>query len=333
MSAKRAKGFTLVELLVVIGIIALLISILLPALQKAREAANVTKCLSNLRQLGLAAQIMQSEKGNIPTITASDTAMRADPNREKWLYINKVDGTVAVADWLNTLLPYIKASTKGGVAVISGGDVHPVFQCPSEKWIDVEGQRGYWADPKVENRPAPDYDYMLASYGINADISAVKDPSDSSKRTMLDNNSYIGVYKGETRGGYGSNPGQVGDGADARLDRVKNASETLLFADCGVRPYGFQSNQDRPDGLLYTTNYMVYNGGDRTKWGTLGGIMETSWLRGRIPLDRHDRKAVQTTSTSPGRGGRINIVFCDGHGESVGRDDFGKVKITPWKLN
>ena len=91
---RRRHAFTLVELLVVIAIIAVLIGLLLPTLRRARESADKTRCLSNLRQVGVYLQMYQNQfRGQLPIYTIGYSARLGH-----FLYVGNV-GSVPLNDF------------------------------------------------------------------------------------------------------------------------------------------------------------------------------------------------------------------------------------------
>jgi prepilin-type N-terminal cleavage/methylation domain-containing protein len=132
VSARRA--FTLVELLVVIGIIGLLISILLPALNEARQQANLVACQSNLRQIGLAMQIYAGDfQGSLP-YGFWDGAFNPVTNKASRGYTGAADLAIA-SDW-TVLLEGEMSHSAGfdyGDNYTSGGwnsRIRGAFMCP-----------------------------------------------------------------------------------------------------------------------------------------------------------------------------------------------------------
>lgn len=178
----KRVAFTLVELLVVIGIIAVLISVLLPVLGSARKTADAVKCASNLRQCYLALRLYVEENhgfiipvrcggggldasGDQPKAVATPLAKPFTLNGFIFGASSEIQGvqTQDAAWWMNFLAPYIARTSKGGSAdntsLTSGAAKNAVFWCSS--W------QGY-----QQNLTGADTNRQATGYAMNYMLNA-----------------------------------------------------------------------------------------------------------------------------------------------------------------
>ncbi len=215
----RRRGFTLVELLVVIAIIGVLVSLLLPAVQAAREAARRTSCFNNLKQVGLALHHYHDSLRTLPTgwIGLDPATGRPLPEGEPgWA-------------WASMLLPYLEQSNIQDSVINFGlpisdpahaaarGTRLPIYQCPSD--------------------PGDDF----------FDLPDESDPSTVLLRLPTSN--YVGSFgTQEVHDCEGLPPGSIcrGDGVFFHLSRVNFAdihdglSNTLLVGERSTK-YGYST--------------------------------------------------------------------------------------------
>jgi prepilin-type N-terminal cleavage/methylation domain-containing protein/prepilin-type processing-associated H-X9-DG protein len=246
---RRRSGFTLIEMLVVIAIIIVLVGLLMPAVQKAREAAARTKCKNNLRQIGVAMLNHWSDHRFLPHNGGKVTGQPINIYTKNSLWgvgDPNLSSKAQSGSWAYAILPYMEqeAAYKAGTNATTGGQATPVkaYMCPTRARQQVQsvGQRDpIYAGVTYKNdgiNPWSKIDYVANRHVIDNRGAAkmpmkITDITDGTSNTILAGEKVIDPQAYETGGWHYDEPFFAGGSEGTHRDG------TALFQDAiGIIP-------------------------------------------------------------------------------------------------